>query len=45
MKDDKFTEVPYYAGYKAIRNKFRTFDGRGLIDRCLEFLHQPYNNP
>ena len=45
MKNDKFTEEPYYAGYKAIRNKFRTFDGPGLIGRCLEFLHQPYNKP
>lgn len=45
MKDDKFTEGPYYAAYKVIRNKFRMFDGPCLIGRCLEFLHLPYNKP
>ncbi len=45
MTDEPFSEVPYYDGYKAIRNQLRTYDSFGLIGMCLQYLHQPWAKP
>lgn len=45
MDDERFSEAPYYAGYKAIRNQLRAYDPVNLIGACLRFLHQPVAKP
>jgi len=41
MSREPFSEEPYYAGYKSIRNDLRRYDPARLIGRCIEYLHQP----
>jgi hypothetical protein len=45
MRGERFSEAPYYEGYKTIRNKLRTYDPIGLIRMCLQYLHQPVTKP
>lgn len=45
MDGDQFSEGPYYAGYEAVRDQFRGFDSGILIGRCIEYLHQPFEQP
>lgn len=45
MSNELFSEVPYYDGYKVIRNQLRAYDPSELIGKCLQYLHQPSARP
>jgi hypothetical protein len=39
--DFAFNEKGYYSSYKYLRNKFRKYDSREVIDSCIKYLYKP----
>jgi hypothetical protein len=39
--DIAFNEQEYYSFYKKLRNKFRKYNSRDIIDSCVSYLYKP----